>query len=190
MLRGIWPEYQGSLHCISKLRLLTLSTKVFPAPASSKLLSAIQSTDEWHGHLSVTQTLRSRLATMFNANTSSWMSTVDHFADNFQARLCNGYQLPCSHLNESDCVTLTRRTASFALATGNGITGGVVMEMLNGISNLSKGCLSAKSSNALNQSSEVNRRWLISIISCMTGYSRGIEDQCITVAWDGIQHCI
>lgn len=43
---------------------------------------------------------------MFNANTSSWMSTMDHFADNFQARLCNGYQLPCARFDESKCATI------------------------------------------------------------------------------------
>ena len=34
------------------------------------------------------------------------MSSADHFADNFQARLCNGYELPCSRSDESNCVAL------------------------------------------------------------------------------------
>lgn len=43
---------------------------------------------------------------MFNANNSSWMSTTDQFADNFQAQLCNGDQLLCARSNESKCVTI------------------------------------------------------------------------------------
>ncbi|KAA8641341.1 uncharacterized protein ATNIH1004_002009 [Aspergillus tanneri] len=64
-----------------------------------------QSSPEWKEHLSVTQSLRNRLAVLFDANTSSWMSTFDHFADNFQARLCNGYELPCQ-LDGSGCATM------------------------------------------------------------------------------------
>jgi hypothetical protein len=43
---------------------------------------------------------------MFNANSSSsaWQQTFDHFADNFQGRLCNGYELPCSPVT-GECVT-------------------------------------------------------------------------------------
>jgi hypothetical protein len=107
VLRGIWPDYQGSLKLHQQASSIDTVDQSFPCPARSRLLSAIQSTDQWDEHLDVTQTLRERLATMFNANISSWLSTADHFADNFQARLCNEYHLPCRHLNESDCVTPT-----------------------------------------------------------------------------------
>lgn len=49
---------------------------------------------------------------MFNA-TDSWTSTFDHFADNFQARLCNGYELPCRVQDESDCVTTEQANEVF-----------------------------------------------------------------------------
>lgn len=65
----------------------------------------IQKTPVWNEHLSVTADLRDRLAAAFNANESSWMSSFDHFADNFQARLCNGYELPCSK-DGASCVTI------------------------------------------------------------------------------------
>lgn len=42
---------------------------------------------------------------MLNANDSSWTITFDHFADNFQGRLCNGYALPCNPQNTSECVS-------------------------------------------------------------------------------------
>lgn len=105
VLRGIWPNYQGSLPLHQQASSIDTVDKGFPCPERSKILSDIQSTDEWNEHLAVTQTLRNRLTAMFNANTSDWMSTMDHFADNFQARLCNGYELPCGRFNQSDCVT-------------------------------------------------------------------------------------
>jgi hypothetical protein len=35
----------------------------------------------------------------------SWTNTFDHLTDNFQSRLCNGYQLPCNPNNLTQCVT-------------------------------------------------------------------------------------
>lgn len=115
---GLDPGYSGRCSPGSLARLPGLTAVAptgisidtvdqgFPCPARSKLLSDIQSTDAWSEHLAVSQKLRNRLATLFDANISSWMSSADHFADNFQARLCNGYELPCSRSDESNCVTL------------------------------------------------------------------------------------
>jgi hypothetical protein len=53
----------------------------------------------------VTRPLRDRLAHLLHANTSDWMTTFDHLADTLQARLCNGYRLPCSRADSTFCVT-------------------------------------------------------------------------------------
>jgi acid phosphatase len=53
----------------------------------------------------MTRPLRDRLARLFQSNLTEWMTTFDHFADNFQARLCNGYRLPCSRTDPPACVT-------------------------------------------------------------------------------------
>ncbi|RJE21663.1 Histidine acid phosphatase [Aspergillus sclerotialis] len=103
---GNLARLSGSLPLHQQASSIDSVDQGFPCPARSKLLSDIQSTDEWNEHLAVSQKLRNRLATLFDANTTSWMSTADHFADNFQARLCNGYELPCSRSDESSCVTL------------------------------------------------------------------------------------
>ncbi|PYI09126.1 histidine acid phosphatase [Aspergillus sclerotiicarbonarius CBS 121057] len=105
VLRGIWPDYSAPLPLHQQASGVDTVDQGFSCSAQSEVLSAIESTAEWNEHLTVTKALRSQLATMFDADTSSWTSTFDHFADNFQARLCNGYELPCRVQNELQCAT-------------------------------------------------------------------------------------
>lgn len=105
VLRGIWPFHYGAVPLHQQASSVDTVNGGYSCPAQSTVLSAIESSDKWKEHMSATQPLRDTLATMFDANTNSWMSTFDHFADNFQARLCNGYELPCSRSNPSQCVT-------------------------------------------------------------------------------------
>lgn len=105
VLRGIWPFHSGAVPLHQQASSVDTVDGGYSCPAKNKVLSAITSTDKWNEHLSVTKPLRDTLAAMFDANTNSWMSTFDHFADNFQGRLCNGYELPCSRKNLSQCVT-------------------------------------------------------------------------------------
>ncbi|KAJ5490067.1 Histidine phosphatase superfamily clade-2 [Penicillium expansum] len=78
----------------------------YSCPAISSTLSNLQSTTQWKEHITVTEELRSKLGAMLGATESSWQTTFDHFSDNFQGRLCNGYDLPCSLSNSSACVTM------------------------------------------------------------------------------------
>lgn len=105
VLRGMWPDHRGPLPLHQQASGVDTVDQGFPCPARSRLLSSIESTEEWKRHLAVTQSLRDRLAGLLDANRTDWMSTFDHFADNFQARLCNGYRLPCSRADPSACVT-------------------------------------------------------------------------------------
>lgn len=105
VLRGIWPEYRGPLPVHQQPAEVDTVNQGFPCPARSRLLSEIQSTEEWNEHLAATKSLRERLVKLLGADRPDWMSTFDHFADNFQARLCNGYHLPCSRTDSSKCVT-------------------------------------------------------------------------------------
>ncbi|KAJ5884741.1 histidine acid phosphatase [Penicillium taxi] len=105
VLRGIWPDHDGTLPLHQQSPEIDTVNRGFPCPARSRLLSKIQSSSEWSRHLTETKTLRDRLATIFSADKSDWMSSFDHFADNFQGRLCNGYRLPCSLKDPSICVT-------------------------------------------------------------------------------------
>ncbi|KAF9081198.1 hypothetical protein BGX29_004691, partial [Mortierella sp. GBA35] len=50
---------------------------------------------------------------MLGATNSAWQKSFDHFSDNFQARLCNGYALPCSFTNHSNCVTVEQAEEVF-----------------------------------------------------------------------------
>lgn len=105
VLRGIWPNHREPLPLHQQPPGVDTVNQVIPCQARSNLLAKIQSTDAWKEHLEVTRPLRARLARLFRANMTEWMSTFDHFADNFQARLCNGYRLPCSRSDPLSCVT-------------------------------------------------------------------------------------
>jgi hypothetical protein len=104
VLRGLWPSYLGSLPLRQQSGVDTVNDG-YPCNARGSVLSAIESTPEWNAHLNVTADLRSTLGQMLGATSSGWQSTFDHFSDNFQARMCNGYKLPCSFTHRDSCVT-------------------------------------------------------------------------------------
>ncbi|RHZ49830.1 histidine phosphatase family protein [Aspergillus thermomutatus] len=114
VLRGIWPDYHEPIPLHQQASAIDTVDRGFPCSARDTLLSTIQSTAEWTEHLTVTQSLRDSLATMFGAqDESAWTSTFDHFADNFQARLCNGYELPCRVQDRTQCVTAAQADEVF-----------------------------------------------------------------------------
>lgn len=113
VLRGMWPDYRGSLPLHQQAAAVDTVNSGYSCAARSRMLAGMESTDEWNQHLTETQPLRDRLATLFDANTTDWMSTFDHFADNFQARLCNGYRLPCSRKDPTACATTADADAVF-----------------------------------------------------------------------------
>lgn len=106
VLRGVWPAYKGALPLHQMVSSVDTVDEGYSCSAISSTLNQLESTDEWNEHLTVTEDLRSQLGSMLGATSSSWQTTFDHFSDNFQARLCNGYMLPCSVSNSSACVTM------------------------------------------------------------------------------------
>lgn len=106
VLRGVWPKYDGALPLHQMVSSVDTVDKGYHCPAISSTLDRLESTKEWQDHLAVTRDLLTRLGSMLGATSSSWQSTFDHFLDNFQARLCNGYKLPCDVRNTSTCVTM------------------------------------------------------------------------------------
>ena len=105
VLRGIFPNYTSPVPLHQQQSSVDTVNEGFSCSAQGQMLDAIKATSNWTDHLSATKPLRDTLAAMFDADSDSWMSTFDHFCDNFQARLCNGYKLPCSPGNQSQCVT-------------------------------------------------------------------------------------
>lgn len=104
VLRGLWPHHSGSVPLHQQPGPDTVNGGI-PCNAKGATLSCIQSTPEWNQHLSVTTELRQSLGEILGATSSAWQDTFDHFSDNFQARLCNGYKLPCSFTDPSKCVS-------------------------------------------------------------------------------------
>lgn len=105
VLRGVWPKYNGALPLHQMVSSVDTVNAGYSCDAISSTLDQLKTTDEWNAHLNVTADLRSTLGSMLGATSSDWQTTFDHFSDNFQARLCNGYELPCSVTNSSACVT-------------------------------------------------------------------------------------
>ncbi|PKI82516.1 hypothetical protein MVES1_004014 [Malassezia vespertilionis] len=103
VLRGLWPHWRGAipLHQQSEF----IDTHAPPCDRRDALLDAAKSTATWKKHLRVSSSLRSKLESMLLTNTSEWRVDWDHYNDNFQARLCNGYALPCALHKDKDCVT-------------------------------------------------------------------------------------
>lgn len=113
VLRGVWPDYDGALPLHQMQSSVDTVNEGYSCNAIGSTLNALKSTSEWKDHLEVTEELRSALGSMLGATSSSWQQTFDHFADNFQARLCNGYDLPCSVVDSSTCVTMQQANEVF-----------------------------------------------------------------------------
>ena len=102
VLRGLWPNYHGSLPLHQQIS--QIDTHEPSCDRKDALLKASKETTLWKKHLNITQGLRKELERMLLTNSSDWQSDWDHYNDNFQARLCNGYSLPCS-TTSNDCVS-------------------------------------------------------------------------------------
>lgn len=106
VLRGIWPDYPYALPLHQQAADIDTVDEGFSCDLRSTVESEIESTPLWTSHLTVTAPLQSALSG-YTLNDSAWTSTFDHLSDNFQARLCNGYTLPCpvSPAESDVCVT-------------------------------------------------------------------------------------
>lgn len=113
VLRGIWPTYPGALPLHQQNSAVDTVNEGYSCNNRGNVLSTIESTPLWNEHLSLTSTLRSELGSMLGATSDAWQSTFDHFSDNFQGRLCNGYHLPCDFTNTSNCVTMAQADEVF-----------------------------------------------------------------------------
>ena len=113
MLRGVWPDYPGPLPIHQQTGAVDTVNEGFSCANRGTVLTAIESTPEWNAHLNVTADLRTDLGNLLGATSSDWQDTFDHFADNFQARLCNGYELPCNFTDTSQCVTMAQADEVF-----------------------------------------------------------------------------
>ena len=103
VLRGLWIGYRESLPVFEQSS--SVDTHEPSCDKVDELKSASQKTDAWQKHLQETSALRKDLEAILQTNVSDWQKDWDHYNDNFQARLCNGYELPCSPDDPSKCVT-------------------------------------------------------------------------------------
>lgn len=112
VLRGVWPNYTGALPLHQQASAVDTVNSGYSCALRSALLSNLESTSLWKQHLNATAPLLAALSP-YTQNSSAWTATFDHLSDNFQARLCNGYNLPCNENDTSDCVTMEQADEVF-----------------------------------------------------------------------------
>jgi len=112
VLRGIWPYYNQPVPLHEQAGAIDTVNEGWSCSLRGQVLSAIESTPEWESHLNATAPLLAQLSN-YTQNESAWTATFDHLSDNFQARLCNGYDLPCNVNDTSDCVTMAQADEVF-----------------------------------------------------------------------------
>ena len=64
--------------------------------------SMITKEHRWLEFMNATKPIQEELVKVLQFNSSDWLADWDHYNDNFQARLCNGYELPC---RDGKCVS-------------------------------------------------------------------------------------
>lgn len=103
VLRGMWPNHSEPVVLFQQSS--SVDTHEPSCDRASDLLSAAKEASAWKKHMNATNDLRQKLESILLTNTSDWRADWDHYNDNFQARICNGYPLPCALDDASNCVT-------------------------------------------------------------------------------------
>ena len=112
VLRGIWPQYNEPVPLHQQAEYVDTVDQSFTCDYRDTVLSDITSSSAWKSQLKATAPLLSQLS-WATQNSSDWTETFDHLCDNFQARLCNGYELPCKVNDTSECVTMKQVDEAF-----------------------------------------------------------------------------
>ena len=112
VIRGLWPDYTGSVPVHQQPSSIDTLDSSWPCSARGQLQNAYQNTALWQAHLQAAAPLLESLAWATEGQ-GAWTGTFDHLEDNFQSRLCNGYELPCNPNNASQCVTAEQANEVF-----------------------------------------------------------------------------
>jgi hypothetical protein len=108
----MWPSFNGTVPVMQQVSAVDTVGTGWSCAARSTLQTEYQATAVWKAHLNATAPLIASLQWAIE-NTTAWTSTFDHLSDNFQARLCNGYELPCNPANLTQCVTTDQANEVF-----------------------------------------------------------------------------
>lgn len=114
VLRGLWTNFRGDMPVPLYVQADSIDTHEPSCKRADWLKSEAQKSDAWKKHMDETSSLRKELESLLKTNTSDWQDDWDHYNDNFQARLCNGYELPCSNNGPDKCVTKEQAQQVFA----------------------------------------------------------------------------
>lgn len=117
VLRGIWPHYTKPVRLHQQAEYIDTVDQSFTCDYRDTVLSAITSSSAWKAQLKAAAPLLANLS-WATQNSSDWTETFDHLCDNFQAKLCNGYELPCNVNDTSECVTMKEADEAFRAGEG------------------------------------------------------------------------
>lgn len=93
VMRGIWTS-QFDLPLYQQPADYDTVNAGFSCPKRDALKNDQRKTQEWNDHLNEMQPVLTKLNQTFDGiATGEWEASFDHFCDNFQAKLCNGYPL-------------------------------------------------------------------------------------------------
>ncbi len=112
VLRGIWPSYSKPLPLHQQATAVDTVNEGFACDLRDTILAEILNTSPFQAQLQAAAPLLAQLSP-YTENSSDWTETFDHLCDNFQARLCNGYHLPCNVKNTAECVTMKQAHEAF-----------------------------------------------------------------------------
>ncbi|KAF2165587.1 hypothetical protein M409DRAFT_36849 [Zasmidium cellare ATCC 36951] len=112
VLRGIWPYHTGPVPLHQQPEAVDTTNESFECDRRTTVLSEIENSTEWQSHLEAAAPLFNSLS-WASQNESDFTFSFNSFADNFQARLCNGYNLPCNVKNLSQCATMAQAEEIF-----------------------------------------------------------------------------
>lgn len=100
---GVWPHFKKPVPLHQQPSSVDSIDQGFSCSRRSSLQEQYQSEATWKDHISAMTDVVSRINAVAPgvSEDTAWTQTFDHLCDNFQARLCNGYPLPC---RDGQCV--------------------------------------------------------------------------------------
>lgn len=101
VLRGLYPHHDKPVRLNVQSENVDTHGK-FACKKRDDAAAKITSEKGWLEFMNATKPIQRELVDILQFNASDWLSDWDHYNDNLQARVCNGYKLPC---RDGKCVS-------------------------------------------------------------------------------------
>ncbi|KAJ2725506.1 hypothetical protein GGI07_001262 [Coemansia sp. Benny D115] len=98
--RGFSPSVAIPMHTLPA-RIENMYGNTDACPAINSVMSLITKSEQYQKFMEEQGPLMARLAGIFGIDGNSWRDTWDGYFDVLNARQCHGFDLPCSHVDDS-----------------------------------------------------------------------------------------